>query len=133
MDTPLPDIDKIAAHWADSSEDDFNTMLVLFRSKSYHWALFLGHIAVEKLLKARYVKRNGKHAPFTHNLYRLAELAGLQPDDQQAERLFRITAFNLNARYDDYKKEFYAMCTPAFTAEWIENIKQIRQWIEQTL
>ena len=49
------------------------------------------------------------------------------------EYLFKITTFNINARYDDYKKEFYAMCTADFTKEWIEKIKKIQQWIKPML
>jgi HEPN domain-containing protein len=130
MNNPQFDIDKIVKHWVETSDDYFNTMLVLFRSKSYHWALFMGHIAIEKLLKAYFVKQNSKHAPFTHNLYRLAELSGLEISEEHAEWLFKITTFNINARYDDYKKEFYAMCTVNFANEWIEKIKTLQQWIK---
>ena len=133
MDKTEIDIDKILTHWIETSDDDFNTMFILFRSKSYHWALFMGHIAIEKLLKAYFVKYNQSHAPFTHNLYRLAELSGLEISEEHAEWLFKITTFNLNARYDDYKKEFYNMCTVDFTKEWIEKIKNLQQWIKQTL
>jgi len=133
MDKTEIDIDKILTHWIETSDDDFNTMFILFRSKSYHWALFMGHIAIEKLLKAYFVKYNQNHAPFTHNLYRLAELSGLEISEEHAEWLFKITTFNLNARYDDYKKEFYNMCTVDFTKEWIEKIKNLQQWIKQTL
>ena len=133
MDYPQLDIDKIIEHWVETSDDDFNTMLILFRSKSYHWALFMGHIAIEKLLKAYIVKQTGNHAPFTHNLYRLAELGGLEISEERADWLFKITTFNLNARYDDYKKEFYSMCTFDFTNEWMEKIKKLQQWIKQLL
>ena len=44
------DTDKIVKHWIETSDEDFNTMLTLFSSKSYAWALFLGHISTEKLL-----------------------------------------------------------------------------------
>jgi HEPN domain-containing protein len=108
-------------------------MLILFRSKSYHWALFMGHIAIEKLLKAYFVLQNRQHAPFTHNLYRLAELCGLEISEEYSDWLFKITTFNLNARYDDYKKEFYTLCTFDFTQGWIEKIKILQQWIKQML
>ena len=133
MDNPQLDIDKIVNHWIETSNDDFNTMIILFRSKSYQWALFLGHIAVEKLLKACFVKKNNQHAPFTHNLYRLAELGGLEISDEYADWLFKITTFNVNARYNDYKQEFYALCTVDFTKEWIDKIKTLQQWIKQML
>jgi HEPN domain-containing protein len=115
MDIPQLDIDKIIKHWTETSDDDFNTMLILFRSKSYSWALFMGHIAIEKLLKAYFVKQKRCHAPFTHNLYRLAELSGLEISEEYTDWLFKITTFNLNARYEHYKKEFYALCTADFT------------------
>lgn len=127
------DIDKIVKHWVETSEEDFNTMLTLYNSKSYAWALFLGHISTEKLLKALYVKRFKKHAPFTHNLYRLSELIGLKMTEEYSDWLDAITSFNINARYDDYKKEFYKLCTPDYTEKWIAKIKEIRIWIKQML
>ena len=133
MNNSQLDIDKIVKHWIETSDDDFEAMLTLFRSNIYHWALFMGHIAIEKLLKAYFVKKNKTHAPFTHNLYRLSELSEMEVGEEYAEWLFKITTFNLNARYDDYKKEFYEMCTIDFTIEWIEKIKILQQWIKQML
>ena len=127
------DVKKIVNHWMETSEDDFNTMLALYSSNSYVWSLFLGHISAEKLLKALYVKRFMKHAPYTHNLYRLAELLDLEITDEYADWLDEITSFNLNARYDDYKREFYSICTPEYTQLWIGRIKTIRTWIKGML
>jgi HEPN domain-containing protein len=127
------DVDKIVKHWIETSDDDLNTMLTLFNSKSFIWSLFLGHISTEKLLKALYVKRFREHAPFTHNLYRLGELIGLEMSDEYSDWFDEITSFNLNARYDDYKKEFYKLCTPEYTQAWIEKIKTIRTWIKEML
>ncbi len=125
------DVDKIVKHWLESSYSDFETMITLYNSKSYAWSLFLGHISTEKLLKALYVKRFKNHAPFTHNLYRLAEQIGLEITDEYADWLDKITAFNINARYDDYKKEFHRLCTKDFTNGWIEKIKIIQKWIKR--
>ncbi len=130
---PNIDVKKIVTHWIETSDEDFITMETLFHSKSFGWALFLGHISTEKLLKALYVKKFEEHAPFTHNLYRLAELIGLEMSDEYADWLDEITSFNLNARYDDYKKEFYKLCTPQYTETWIEKIKDLRIWIKDRL
>ncbi|GAG67041.1 unnamed protein product [marine sediment metagenome] len=127
------DVEKIVKHWIDTSEEDFKTMLSLFESKSYNWALFLGHISVEKLLKALYVKIHSEHAPFTHNLYRLAEYCNVELTDEKSDWLDKVTSFNLNVRYDDYKNEFYNQCTLEFTKYWIEKIKLLRIWISQML
>ncbi len=127
------DVNKIVNHWVETSDNDYQTMLTLYNSKSYSWALFLRHISVEKLLKALYVKKYEKHAPFTHNLYLLAELNKLELTNEYSDLLDEITTFNLNARYDDYKKEFYSLCTQDYTKSWIEIIKKIRSWIKEML
>jgi HEPN domain-containing protein len=125
--------ENVINHWISTSEEDLETMTQLYQNKNYSWSLFLGHISTEKLLKAYYVKKHSSHAPFTHNLYRIAELSNLEISDEQADLLDKITTFNINARYDDYKREFYSLCTKEFTEEWIENIKKIQQWIKTML
>lgn len=127
------DVERIVKHWMDSSEEDYQTMIKLFESNSNSWALFLGHISIEKLLKAFYVKMFHKHAPFTHNLYRLTEQCKIELSDEFSDWLDKITSFNLNARYDDYKREFYSMCTKDFTKDWIRKIEILRLWIKKML
>jgi hypothetical protein len=53
--------------------------------------------------------------------------------DEYADWLDEITSFNLNARYDDYKREFYNLCTAAYAKSWIDRIKTIRSWIKEML
>ena len=124
--------DKISAHWIEMSDKDYKTMLNMFKSKDYHWALFIGHLIIERLLKACVMKNKKHHAPPTHDLLRLAALAGLEADEEKSDWLDTITTFNINARYDDYKKEFYKKCTPAYTTAWIAKIKILRKWIKET-
>ncbi len=126
-------IQKIVNYWIETSDEDYTTMLTLFESKTYGWALFLGHITLEKVLKAYFVQKHKNHAPFTHNLYRLVELNEIEISDEYSDWLDKITAFNLNARYDDYKREFYSICTKDFTTEWINKIKILRTWIKKML
>lgn len=117
----------------ETAEDDFKAMNNLFKAKSYNWALFVGHITTEKLLKAFYVKLHGTHAPAIHNLYRLAELCEIKLTDEYSDWLDTITSFNINARYDDYRKEFYNLCTREFTELWVNRIKELREWIKKML
>jgi HEPN domain-containing protein len=127
------DFEKIVNHLIITSEEDYRTMISLYNSKSYNWSLFLGHICIKKILKAKFIMVHKKHAPFTHNLFRLAELSSIELTEEQADCLDRITTFNLNARYDDYKREFYFQCTPEYTKDWIQKIKTTYTWIKQML
>ncbi|NLO18580.1 MAG: HEPN domain-containing protein [Ignavibacteria bacterium] len=133
MKEKLANTDLIIKHWVESSEEDLKAMRTLFTTKSYAWALFIGHITIEKLLKAIYVKKHSSNAPFTHNLYRLAELSEIELSDEKADWLDLITSFNIEARYDDYKKEFYSLCNYEFTNKWIKRIEEILLWLKQIL
>ena len=96
-------------YWIESSDEDYNVMNVLYRNKKNSYCLFFGHLVIEKLLKALYANRNknAPHAPKSHDLLYLAEKTKLELTERQEDLLDTITRFNMNARYDNYKKEFY--------------------------
>ncbi|MBI2252373.1 MAG: HEPN domain-containing protein [Armatimonadetes bacterium] len=105
-------------------------MLNLYKNKDYHWALFLGHLVLEKLLKAYYVKTIDINPPFLHDLLRLAEKVNLILSEEQKDFLDLATTFNINSRYPDYKKAFYKKCTKKFTKENIEKIRKFKLWLK---
>lgn len=133
MEEGKVNIEKIYNYWVESSERDYQTMQHLFESQDYHWALFIGHLVIEKILKAKIVKETKNHAPFTHDLRRLAKITNLAFNKEFEDWLDTITTFNLNTRYDSYKQDFYKKCTPDFTREWILNIQTLREWIKAKL
>lgn len=126
-------IQNVINHWISNSDKDYETMIHLVETKDFHWSLFIGHLVIEKILKAKIVKETKDHAPFSHDLRRLSKLSGLQFSEVHLKWLDTITTFNLNARYDNYKQEFYKKCTPEFTTFWIENINELRTWIKERL
>jgi HEPN domain-containing protein len=126
-------IEKVYDHWILRSDHDFKTMLNLYDSKDYPWALFIGHLVIERLLKAQIVKVTQAHAPYLHDLRRLAKLSLIDFSDEQKIILNTITTFNLNARYDDYKQDFYKKCTSSYADIWIGKIKEMQLWIKSKL
>lgn len=72
------DFIEIINYWLQSSDYDFDTMMDLYKVNRYHWALFMGHLSLEKLMKAYYVKLKYENPPLIHNLLRLAELIDLK-------------------------------------------------------
>lgn len=122
--------ERLITYWIEGSDDDFETMTAMFDSKRYSWSLFIGHLMIEKLLKAYFVKVKSEYPPFIHNLLRLAEKADLDISEDKKKYLVTITAFNINARYDDYKMSFKKQCTPEFSVEWITKLKELRIWIK---
>jgi len=54
---------NVVNHWISYSDKDFETMKHLFETKDFHWSLFIGHLVVEKLLKAKIAKETNSHPP----------------------------------------------------------------------
>lgn len=133
MNSDEIDIEKTYNHWMTTSDNDFETMINLFNSKDYHWALFIGHLVIERLLKASIVRETKEHAPFSHDLRKLAKSSGIVFKTEHSAWLDTITTFNINVRYDSYKQAFHKKCTFNFSSEWISNIKELRQWIKEKL
>jgi HEPN domain-containing protein len=127
------DKDKLSAYWITSSDSDYKTMLDLFDTKNYNWALFIGHLVIEKLLKAYYIKIQGSFPPLIHDLKRIGEKAGILFDKDTEIIVETISQFNIRTRYDDYKQEFYKLCTREYAVEWIDKINTTRTWIKTML
>jgi HEPN domain-containing protein len=125
--------EELIKYWIDASEIDYRAMENLFSSADYVWALFLGHLVIEKLLKAVAVNNNISHIPKIHDLNKLAISAGINIDETLKDLFDIITSFNLEARYPDYKREFYKKCDKQFTSDYISKIKEIRLWLLKLL
>ncbi len=126
MDDEIKNIDAVILYWRESSERNYSTMQNLIKTKKFSWALFMGHLVIEKLIKALYVKKLNKHPLFSYDLLRLAKKLDVELPDEYDEWLDVVTTFNINARYDDFKQSFYKLCTVDFSAEWIVKIETIR-------
>ncbi len=127
------DTERVVTYWLTEAKEAFEVAEHLVEKGDNSYALFFGHLAVEKALKAIYAQRHHEHAPLIHNLLRLARLSGLEPNEAQTETLLTITAFNIEARYPDLKRAFRAKCTTAFTAEQMTSIQEILQWLKAQL
>lgn len=120
-------------YWIESAENDWRVAGHLFEKGDYPYALFFGHLTIEKLLKAIFVGKSDELPPLTHRLPYLAEVAGLEPSTEKLELLEIITDFNIEARYPDEKFSFHKKCTIGFTKSHIKKIEEIRQWLLQKL
>ena len=126
---------ELINYWLESSDRDYESMIKNYESKQYTWALFIGHLVLEKLLKAIYAKINidNPYPPKIHNLNILAEKCGLELSEEQSKILITCNSFNIATRYEDYKNEFYNKCTDEFTSEQINNIEEVRKWPKKQL
>ena len=117
-------------YWLESAQHDYETAQGLFQIKKFDWALFVSHLVLEKVIKAKYVQDNNNQIPpKLHDLLRLAELTGLALTDEQRIFLDEVNDFNLEARYPDYKQTFYKKCTEEYASDYFTKIKECHTWL----
>lgn len=120
-------------YWVKSAQEDLKTAESLFKAKRYVHCLFFCHLFIEKLLKALIVK-NAKDNPLpVHNLRRLAKDSGVKFTQEQTSLLEEINEFNIRARYNDIKFQFYKKATPMFTKTYFQKSKDLYLWLENQL
>lgn len=128
---------KIEEHiqfWLESADNDLDTAEKLFTVEKYDWCLFLGHLVLEKVLKAHYVKDNeNQMPPRIHNLVKLSEKTSIKLTEKQKSFLDEVTDFNLEVRYPEYKKEFQKMCTREFCKRKFSKIKEEYKWLKSRI
>ena len=121
-------------YWLESAQHDLESAESILDSVRYDWCLFIGHLALEKILKAVFVDRNESNMPpKIHNLVRFAELSKIELDEDQKFHLDRINDFNIQTRYPDYKLDFYKRCNLEYTNEYLAKIKEFYAWFRSLL
>ncbi|MBT3368881.1 MAG: HEPN domain-containing protein [Nitrospina sp.] len=121
-------------YWMDSAADDLDTAEKLFLVEKFDWCLFLGHLVLEKALKAHYVQDNeNQMPPRVHNLVKLAKKTQLPLNEDLILFLDEVTDFNLEVRYPEYKKEFQKRCTKEFCETRLTKIREHYQWLKSLI
>lgn len=123
------DVEKTISYWLESAAYDLETGKTLLRSRKYPYALFFGHLAIEKVLKALVVMQTGDHAPYSHSLVMLARKAALVMPESKVDQLAEFMEFHTEARYPDAKMDFYQKCTREFAREKFKEIKEVYSWL----
>lgn len=123
------DIEQHIDYWLKSAAHDMEVAETLFQNQRYDWCLFIGHLVIEKVLKAFYVRDKQETPPWIHNLVRLAENTRIPLTEEQLTFLADLNDFNIETRYPDFKFNFYRICTREFTEEQFSKIKEIYQWL----
>ena len=70
--------DKIK-YWLKTADQDWRVANHLFEKGDYSYALFFGHLTIEKILKAIFINKKDKTPPFSHNLVYLSGKRSINP------------------------------------------------------
>ena len=108
-----------------SAKEDFKIVEDLVGMKHCQWARFLYHIAIEKVLKANYIKIKDQYSPPVHKLVKLAQDCKLVLTEAQINDLKEMTMFHIEASYDVIKDKLYKKATKEFTLKYFEITKKL--------
>ena len=127
------DVKKTIKYWLESAEYDLETGRSLMESKRFPYALFFGHLALEKTLKALVVQTTKKHAPFTHSLIQLAQITSMEVPESMLDKLAEYMEFHLESRYPDEKRDFYEKCSDKFSRLKFAEMEEVYLWLTRKL
>lgn len=125
------EVKKTVQYWLEGAEYDLSVAEAMYEKGKYPYALFMEHLALEKLLKALVVSATSNHAPYTHSLPLLAEKTGLKIPQMTVRALARFMEFHFEARYPNDQKEFYRKCTKSFTTRNLQKMNEVFLWLKK--
>ena len=121
-------------YWLESAEYDMEASESMLRTGYYVWCLFIGHLVLEKTLKALFVKiSNNKVPPKIHNLNKLASLCNLELSEDRLNFFEDVNDFNIEGRYAEFKNELYKTATKVYAQENLNKIKEEYLWLRSLL
>ena len=127
------EVKKTVDYWIEGAIYDLGVAKAMFRAKKYPYALFMGHLSLEKLLKALVVKETKTHAPYTHSLPLLTSKLSMEISPQMQKQLAAFMEFYFETRYPKEQQNFYRKCTKSFTLKNLNEIKKVFQWLKEKL
>jgi HEPN domain-containing protein len=122
-------------YWVDIADYDLKTAEAMLETGRYLYVGFMCHQAIEKYLKAHFVKTHNTVPPYTHNLLYLAEKVNIYQEfnDIQKDFLDYIVPFNIRTRYPSDKEELYRLLNKKKCEDIINQTKEFTKWIKNKL
>lgn len=128
-------MDNKIKYWVDLAEYDLETAKVMLESRRFLYVGFMAHQSIEKILKAYFVKVQGKTPPFTHNLSSLVSRAELKKliSEKQLELIDILDPLNIEARYPTHKEQLLRSLSEERCRDILEETKELLTWIKSKL
>jgi HEPN domain-containing protein len=122
-------------NWLSLAQYDLATAEAMLQTGRFLYVGFMCQQAMEKLLKACYVKKHGSTPPYTHNLLRLAtELPwGGEIDAHRLKTLESLNSYYIESRYTEDIQELAAALTETKVRTVLKETKELFEWTKAKL
>ena len=126
---------KIIDNWLSLAEYDLATACDMSKAKRYLYVAFMCQQAIEKILKACYVKQHTSTPPYTHNLLRLIKELNFKDEmgDELMAAVEELNSYYIESRYTEDIEELSKLLTEAKAASVLNSTKELFEWIKAKL
>jgi HEPN domain-containing protein len=127
--------EKTIKYWQDISEYDLITAEAMLNTERYLYVGFMCHQAIEKIIKAYYVKVKKETPPYIHDLEKLAGYSELYNlfSQEQIEFLEELNPLNIESRYPKYKDQMFQIMKSKDCKYFLNKCRELREWINKKL
>ncbi|HCO95906.1 MAG TPA: DNA-binding protein [Phycisphaerales bacterium] len=126
---------KIIDNWISLAEYDLATAHDMLKANRYLYVAFMCQQAIEKILKACYVKKQRSTPPYTHNLLRLIKELSFKNEmnDEMMGTVEELNSYYIESRYTEDIEEISKLLTEAKAVSILNSTKGLFEWIKTKL
>lgn len=125
-------MEETTARWIKQAEHDFSNAQQTFDIELYDLCLISCQQAVEKIIKALYIKMKATEPPRIHSLRKLVELVGIA--DDLTDKVVDLDGYYLALRYPDVTERMpYESCTKYDAEKGLQKTWEIIQLVKNKI
>jgi len=124
---------KLPTEWLKQAEYDMDTAKAMFKTGRYIYAVFMCHLAIEKIIKGTYSKIIKKDPPKTHDLIYLSELTSLDLTEDFTKFLDSLNDLSIPTRYPDELEKLVQQYSRERTKKILNQTEELLQCLKEKL
>jgi HEPN domain-containing protein len=105
----------------------------MFKAGRYIYTVFMCHLALEKVIKAKVKEVTDTTSPKTHDLEYLVELGRLSPDKGMEQFIVELSNLSVVTRYPSDFQRMLADFSKGRTEAILAKTKEVFQWIKKSI
>lgn len=124
---------RIINNWLGLAEYDLKTAKAMLDARRYLYVAFTCQQAVEKILKALYVKEKDEPPPYTHNLIKLLNTLSISPkvDGEKRKIMETLNSYYIESRYTEELVEISKLLTKKTAEDVFSKTKELFLWLKE--
>jgi len=126
-------VEKEIKNWLDSANYDLETAAHMLDTGRYIYTIFMCHLAIEKVLKAKAEEITGTMPPKTHNLLYLIKISGIAFNEDMLQFIGDINNLSIVTRYPKDFDEMLQTFSKERSEEILNMSKKVFSWIKNLL